>query len=421
MQNKRRKKKKQIFSVQLLLLLPLFLACVILVIIIWPSGKNKILNTEHKPGNTEGHLSPTPTLRPGWEQVPDARESAVIASLGERVVFFEKKDGMRVEVLEDDYAHGRISICISGLTSDRFSSEQLKCVYDGTFAAGKTDILNLMKGGISDFSVSVSQTEGDTYRATILLEEQDIYECHVSEDEHYFFLDFYRPRELYDMIILLDAGHGTPDAGTSSANGVREKDLTLKFVQNIKALADQQEKVKFYYTRLQDERIYEDYSTDLHRRVDMANILEADLFLSIHFNAHESKKRNGTEAYYNEEHNDWQTFHSKQMASILLEKTATALNTMPNGVVPAATLYTVVKESKVPVTLLEMAYLSNENDLSIVTNEQKQESAARAVFNGLMESADAVRADRAAGTERYPSPTVTTPVTPTPIPETTQQ
>ncbi len=72
-----------------------------------------------------------------------------------------------------------------------------------------------------------------------------------------------------------------------------------------------------------------------------------------------------------------------------------------------------------PVTLLEVAYLSNVNDVAIVTDKHKQEAAARAIFSGLMEAVDAIEADRAAGTIRYPNGTPTP--KPTEAPESTEK
>lgn len=407
MQKKRTRKRRKQGAMRWYYLMPLFIICIIMVVLIWPKNKTSVLKTEHTPGNAEGHSTPTPTLPPGWDGVPNARELKTLETLGNRVIFFEKKANMKVSIVKDDYVHGKIVLEVEGLTSDHFSTENLKSVYSGKYAAGKEAFLRQAKDDFSDVVIAVEPNGDSAYKASIAFEEINVFECHISEDEYYVYLDFYKPRELYDTIILVDAGHGTPDPGTSSSDGVREKDLTLAFLLGIKEKADAQNRAKFYYTRLDDSRLYEDYSMDLHRRVDLANILEADLFLSIHFNSFESTKRNGTEAYYNEEQNDWATFNSKKLANILLDKTSTALGTIPAGCLPAATLYTVVKESQVPVTLIEVAYLSNANDLAIVTDKHKQEAASRALFSGLMEAVDAIEADRAAGTIRYPNGTPT--------------
>lgn len=399
-----RKRKNNGLPLRWWYLTPLLAVCVLLIIVMWPRDKKKELETEHIPGSTGGPSGTESDLPAGWSKVPEAETSAVIRNLGSRVIFFEKKDNMKVAVTEDDYAHRKITVTVRGLASERFTSEGLKCVYDGSYLNGKSDILNGMKSVLDGWELTVVPAEGGGYEATLVFSEKNIYECRIAEDENYFFLDFYRPKELYETVILVDAGHGTPDPGTSAADGTREKDLTLAYTLALKELADKQSRAKFYYTRLEDSRLDADYSTDLHMRPEIANNLEADLFLCVHFNAHDSSSYSGTQAYYNETQNDWQTFNSKKLAGLLLQKVAGALELKALGSFPAAELYTVVKEAKMPVVLLETAYLTNANDLAAVKDPAKQQAAAQALYDALMEAVGAIEADRQAGTARYPSP-----------------
>ncbi|WP_319763698.1 N-acetylmuramoyl-L-alanine amidase [Maridesulfovibrio sp.] len=89
--------------------------------------------------------------------------------------------------------------------------------------------------------------------------------------------------------IMLDAGHGGKDPG-ASANGIKEKDLNLRFT---KILAAKLKKAGFkvMYTRSTDVFI------PLEERTAMANIKKADMFISIHCNAHRSSRINGIETY----------------------------------------------------------------------------------------------------------------------------
>ncbi|WP_319777846.1 N-acetylmuramoyl-L-alanine amidase [Maridesulfovibrio sp.] len=89
--------------------------------------------------------------------------------------------------------------------------------------------------------------------------------------------------------IMLDPGHGGKDPG-ASANGLKEKDINLRFT---KILAAKLKKAGFsvMYTRSNDTFI------PLEERTAMANIKKADMFISIHCNAHRSTKINGIETY----------------------------------------------------------------------------------------------------------------------------
>ena len=89
--------------------------------------------------------------------------------------------------------------------------------------------------------------------------------------------------------IMLDPGHGGKDPG-ASANGIKEKNINLRFA---KILAAKLKKAGFtvMYTRSTDKFI------PLEERTAMANIKKADMFISIHCNAHRSSKINGIETY----------------------------------------------------------------------------------------------------------------------------
>ncbi|WP_243544705.1 N-acetylmuramoyl-L-alanine amidase [Pseudodesulfovibrio tunisiensis] len=89
--------------------------------------------------------------------------------------------------------------------------------------------------------------------------------------------------------IMLDAGHGGKDPG-AVANGLREKDVNLKFV---KLLGRMLEEKGFHvlYTRSTDTFI------PLEQRTALANAKKADMFLSVHCNANRNKRVHGLETY----------------------------------------------------------------------------------------------------------------------------
>ncbi|SMF34428.1 N-acetylmuramoyl-L-alanine amidase [Desulfovibrio gilichinskyi] len=89
--------------------------------------------------------------------------------------------------------------------------------------------------------------------------------------------------------IMIDPGHGGKDPG-ASGHGLREKDINLRFT---KILAAKLKKAGFniLYTRSTDVFI------PLEERTAMANIKKADMFISIHCNAHRNSDINGLETY----------------------------------------------------------------------------------------------------------------------------
>ncbi|MBU4257970.1 MAG: N-acetylmuramoyl-L-alanine amidase [Proteobacteria bacterium] len=91
-------------------------------------------------------------------------------------------------------------------------------------------------------------------------------------------------------IIVLDPGHGGHDKGAQGTNGTYEKTLSLKLAHIIaKELED---KYRVFLTRT------DDYRLDNPGRIDAANHLEADLFISIHSGGSFLHKANGIYIYY---------------------------------------------------------------------------------------------------------------------------
>jgi N-acetylmuramoyl-L-alanine amidase len=94
-------------------------------------------------------------------------------------------------------------------------------------------------------------------------------------------------------IIILDPGHGGHDKGVQGMNGTYEKALSLKLANIIaKELKD---KYRVFLTRT------DDYWLDIPSRIDAANHLKADLFISIHFGGSFLHKASGICIYYYKE------------------------------------------------------------------------------------------------------------------------
>lgn len=92
--------------------------------------------------------------------------------------------------------------------------------------------------------------------------------------------------------IVLDPGHGGKDPGAISANGLKEKDIVLKIAQKLKKHLADETGAEIILTRDSDVFI------PLEERTAVANANDADLFVSLHINAHPSPDVKGFETYY---------------------------------------------------------------------------------------------------------------------------
>ncbi|WP_298761229.1 N-acetylmuramoyl-L-alanine amidase [uncultured Psychroserpens sp.] len=91
------------------------------------------------------------------------------------------------------------------------------------------------------------------------------------------------------FVVVLDAGHGGHDSG-NLGSGYKEKDIALKIILQIGKALEKNDDIKVIYTRKKDVFV------TLRGRAKIANDADADLFVSVHCNAHNSSA-NGTETF----------------------------------------------------------------------------------------------------------------------------
>ena len=103
-------------------------------------------------------------------------------------------------------------------------------------------------------------------------------------------------QEQYDTpIIVLDAGHGGYDSGCVSEEGYLEKDITLSLVLLTGAILEEQG-IHVVYTRTSDEVVWSsDNLDDLRARVNIAEEVKADYYISFHLNS--SNYNDGAQGY----------------------------------------------------------------------------------------------------------------------------
>ena len=93
--------------------------------------------------------------------------------------------------------------------------------------------------------------------------------------------------------IVIDPGHGGKDPGAIGYTGKSyEKDITLAIAQKLRDIIEKNIQIKVYLTREDDNFV------SLRQRTEFANEVKADLFVSIHINAHNNKDVSGVEVYY---------------------------------------------------------------------------------------------------------------------------
>ena len=168
-------------------------------------------------------------------------------------------------------------------------------------------------------------------------------------------------------IIVIDAGHGGKDFG-AQIGGELEKKIVENIANKISLLNGKGE-IEIVLLREDDSFI------ELSERVARINKINPSLLISLHINVSKNLKENGVNAYVSKQ-ND---FYDKSMESAknLVDKISN--EKLAKGEVKDANFF-VIKNSKCPALLLEVGYLSNENDKTYITSESGQNEIANQIF-----------------------------------------
>ncbi|TCT12155.1 N-acetylmuramoyl-L-alanine amidase [Natranaerovirga pectinivora] len=205
-----------------------------------------------------------------------------------------------------------------------------------------------------------------------------IYAFDVIEEKDNLVIKAYLPKDKYDKIIVIDAGHGGGDPGAiRKNNGLVEKELTLKITLYLKQLMDKNPSIKAYYTRLEDT-----YPT-LRQRTDLANEVEADLFLSIHNNAHEGTSANGLETLYCPKVING--VNTETVARIFQNSMINTLKMNSRGLKPRENIF-VLNNTNMPAVLVEIGFISNEADAAKLKDEQFLKNSATSLYLAILET-----------------------------------
>lgn len=185
---------------------------------------------------------------------------------------------------------------------------------------------------------------------------------------------------LKNKVIAIDPGHGGSDPGAIGSGGTQEKNVTLPIAKNLRDLLTKAG-AKVYMTRTGDSDVDKPGASDkaeLQARVNVAEKYNADVFISIHINSAANKSIGGISSYYYPK-----TKHDGRLAKAIQNK-LTANFGLENLGIREANFY-VNKRSSMPSTLIELGFISNPKEETVLKGKWFQEKAAKIIFEGLKE------------------------------------
>lgn len=328
-----------------------------------------------------------------------AESKDIISQLGDQYLIIKKPKGRDLKVqLEDIYITRQIKLVISGSTDEIPDNNFIKRVYKDEVFVGEpkyVEVENIVQepdgtytsvivndygnDPVNSISIASSLNQSGKNIYEILLQLNHVYVHILYEDENYYYIDLKRPKDVYDKVIVIDAGHGGKDPGAISKDGeIYEKNINLMILNELKELLDKDD-IKVYYTRTIDETLF------LRPRVTLANEVECDFFISIHCNANDHTGPNGTEVLYYNHEND--NVNSKDLAKILSEELAGAVSLKNGGILQKkGNEIFILANAKVPAVLVETGYLTNSGDLNYLNSKTGQQNIARGIYNGILQA-----------------------------------
>jgi N-acetylmuramoyl-L-alanine amidase len=227
----------------------------------------------------------------------------------------------------------------------------------------------------------------------------------------------YKNNTTKPFVVVLDAGHGGKDPG-NRGNGFYEKDIVLDVTLQVGKILEKYDDIKVVYTRKTDVFI------DLYKRGPIANEVDADIFVSIHCDSHNSQaygigtfvmgvdksgKNLETAKKENEviflEENYQETYagfdpsspesligltlmqeeyldQSIMLASLIQNNIVNKLNRKDRSVRSAA--FWVLHSSYMPSVLVELGFLTNKSEGPYVNSKKGRKELANEIANGIL-------------------------------------
>ncbi len=211
----------------------------------------------------------------------------------------------------------------------------------------------------------------------IVLGLDRVYELQEDYQNGNLYLNFLEPHEVYDKVVVVDAGHGGRAPGASKM-GISEKDIDLAILLELKAVMEESPgNIGVYYTRTDDS------NPTLDQRVQLANKVDADLFISIHNNSTATGKFSnvsGTEVLFDEA--DDSELSSRRFAQICLEQVTAATGSSSRGLLEGDSIY-IIRTSEVPVALIEVGFMTNRQELELLNSQEYQRKAAEGIYAAI--------------------------------------
>ena len=188
-------------------------------------------------------------------------------------------------------------------------------------------------------------------------------------------------------VVIIDAGHGTPDEGAESSNGTTEAQTNLKIALKVQNLLEQSG-CTVRLTRSDENAIYDIDSktlrqkkiSDIRNRVKIGNESSADIFVSIHLNKIPQQQYYGWQTFYNKN-----SEQGKTLATLIQKQLNDAVQKENNRVASKIENIYIINNVEIPTTIVECGFLSNPEEEKQLLDDSYQNRLAWGIYNGIID------------------------------------
>lgn len=184
--------------------------------------------------------------------------------------------------------------------------------------------------------------------------------------------------------IVLDAGHGLPDGGAVSSDGIAESDINLSIILKLQELLEASN-CEIILTRSDENGIYDSdakrkKASDLKNRVELVNTSDSEILVSIHLNKISNEKWNGWQTFYQKDNEK-----SKNLASYIQNNLNYSIDRVnKRTILPLSNIY-LMDNSKIPTVTVECGFLSNPEETKLLQTDEYQNHIAWGIYAGIMD------------------------------------
>ena len=236
--------------------------------------------------------------------------------------------------------------------------------------------LNINDHIIKSINISEDLSQSN-YNVKLELQDSVEHKLLSSEQSQDLVLELNNKNAKYrEMLVVIDPGHGGRDPGTtSSILKMHESEVVLDISTRLNKLLTEAG-FRTYMTRV--DNLTPNTKLELQDRADVANSLNADIFISIHANAAEKvPTANGLENFYHPS-----DIRGKKLAEVFQSEMIKNLDINSRGAKPNN--LSVLRNTTMPAVLTETGFLTNAGDEAKLATSEYRQQVAEAMFKATV-------------------------------------